>query len=129
VRHRDGRRRPRTRRHQGGEARGVEPLTWKRPFAPCASIVEKKLQNDVGFRKPRSTFRCQADEAGSSKEIDDAWMVLVKATDDSEAGFLPTPEAVEAIDDGTIKCTVIAMCRWHIAQRSGPINRCHREHP
>jgi hypothetical protein len=28
----------------------------------------KKLQDDVDFRKPRSSFRYQADEAGSSKE-------------------------------------------------------------
>ncbi len=32
----------------------------------------KNLQNDVDFRKPRSSFRCQADEAGSNKETDDA---------------------------------------------------------
>jgi hypothetical protein len=42
-------------------------LSWKRPFAPCASTVEKNSQDDVGFRKPRSSFRCQADEAGSKQ--------------------------------------------------------------
>jgi hypothetical protein len=28
----------------------------------------KNLQDDVDFRKPRSSLRCQADEAGSNKE-------------------------------------------------------------
>jgi hypothetical protein len=32
----------------------------------------KNLQDDVGLGKPRSSFRCQADEAGSNKETDDA---------------------------------------------------------
>jgi hypothetical protein len=58
----------------------------------------KKLQADVGLRKPCSSFRCQADEAGSSKETGMRVMVLVKATDDSEKGFLPTPEATEAME-------------------------------
>ena len=34
--------------------------------------VERNLQDDVDFGKPRSTFRCQVDEAGSDKETDDA---------------------------------------------------------
>jgi hypothetical protein len=33
---------------------------------------QKNLQDDVDFRKTRSSFRCQADEAGSNKETDDA---------------------------------------------------------
>jgi hypothetical protein len=45
---------------------------WKRPFAFCASTVEKKLQDDVGFRKLRSSSRRDAKGAGSSKETDDA---------------------------------------------------------
>jgi hypothetical protein len=28
---------------------------------------KKILQDEVGFRKPRSSFRCQADEAGSKQ--------------------------------------------------------------
>jgi hypothetical protein len=33
---------------------------------------KKNLQDDVDFRKSRSSFRCLADEAGSNKETDDA---------------------------------------------------------
>jgi hypothetical protein len=64
---------------------------------PCASTVEKNLQ-DVGFRKPRSSFRCQADEADFNRRLTMRVMVLVKATDDSEKGFLPTTEALDALD-------------------------------
>jgi hypothetical protein len=32
----------------------------------------KNLHDDVGLRKPRSSFPCQADEAGSDQETDDA---------------------------------------------------------
>jgi hypothetical protein len=51
------------------------------------------LQEDVGFRKNRSSFRCQADEAWL-KQGDRTMrvMVLVKATKDSEKGFVRTPE-------------------------------------
>ena len=41
-----------------------------RPFAPCASTVEKYLRDDVDLRKPRSSFQGQADVAGSNKETD-----------------------------------------------------------
>ena len=36
------------------------------------ATVERNSQGDVDFRKPRSSFRCQADEAGSDQETDDA---------------------------------------------------------
>jgi hypothetical protein len=64
---------------------------------PCASTVEKNLQ-DVGFRKPRSSFRCQADEADFNRRLTMRVMVLVKATDDSEKGFLPTTVALDALE-------------------------------
>jgi hypothetical protein len=55
------------------------------------------LQDDVDFRKLRSSFRCQADDAGSNKEKDMRVIVFVKATDDSEKGILPTAELLEAM--------------------------------
>jgi hypothetical protein len=39
----------------------TRPLTWKQPFAPCASTVETILRDDVDFRKTRTSFRCQGD--------------------------------------------------------------------
>jgi hypothetical protein len=47
--------------------------------------------------KPGSSFRCQADEADFNRRLTMRVMVLVKATDDSEKGFLPTTEAFEAM--------------------------------
>jgi hypothetical protein len=85
-------------------ARRIAPsrsLTWTQPFAPCASTVEKNLQDDVGFRKPRSSFRYQADEVGSNpaqRRQAMRVMVLVKATEDSEKGFLPTTETMQAME-------------------------------
>jgi len=57
----------------------------------------KNLQDDVGLRTPRSSFRCQADEAGSNKETNDACDGAREATEDSEKGFLPTTEAMAAM--------------------------------
>jgi hypothetical protein len=55
------------------------------------------LQEYVGLRRPRSSLQCPADEAGSNEEAAMRVMVLVKATEDSEKGFLPTPDAMKAM--------------------------------
>jgi hypothetical protein len=55
------------------------------------------LKDNVDFRKPRSSFQCQADQAGLNKETDMRVMVIVKATDESEKGILPTTELLEAM--------------------------------
>jgi hypothetical protein len=57
----------------------------------------KKSQHAVDLRKPRSSFRSQADEAGSNKETTVRVIVFVKATDDSEKGILPTTGLLEAM--------------------------------
>jgi hypothetical protein len=53
---------------------------------PHLSIVDKILYDDVGFRQPRSSFRCQADKAYTRRQTMRV-MVLVKATDDSDEGL------------------------------------------
>jgi hypothetical protein len=55
------------------------------------------LHDDVGVWKLRSSLRCAADEAGSTKEAVMRVMVFVKATEDSEKGFLDTAEEREAM--------------------------------
>jgi hypothetical protein len=57
----------------------------------------KNLQDDVDFGKPRSSFRCQADEAPTRRQTMRV-MVLVKATHDSEKGFVRTPETLEMLE-------------------------------
>jgi hypothetical protein len=40
-------------------------LTWKRPFAPCASIVEKICRTMSISENPVRRFQYQGDKAGS----------------------------------------------------------------
>ena len=49
--------------------RGVGGLQRRLRRRPCASTVEKNLQGDVGFPKPGSSFRCQADERKRRKLV------------------------------------------------------------
>jgi hypothetical protein len=72
-------------------------MTWKRPFAPCASTVEKNLQDDVGFRKPPSSFDARPMRPAKERRQTMRVIVFVKATDDSEKGILPTTEMFEAM--------------------------------
>jgi hypothetical protein len=58
----------------------------------------KNLQDDVDSRKPRSSFRCRAGEARSTRRLTMRVMVLVKATEDSEKGFFPTPETTQMLE-------------------------------
>jgi hypothetical protein len=43
-------------------------------------------------------IRCQADKPAQARRQTMRVMVLVKATEDSEKGFLPTPETREAME-------------------------------
>jgi hypothetical protein len=72
-------------------------LTWKRPFAPYASIVEKNLRDDVDFENPVRRSDAEPMRPAQTRRQTMRVMVLVKATDDSEKGFLPTPESMEAM--------------------------------
>jgi hypothetical protein len=54
-------------------------------------------QRDVDFCCPRSPFRYQATKPVPSRRKAMRVMVFVKATEDSEKGFQPTPETKEAM--------------------------------
>jgi hypothetical protein len=70
----------------------------KRLFATCASAVEKNLQNDVDFLKPVRRYDARPMSPAQTRRQTMRVMVFVKATDDSEKGFRPTPEAKEAME-------------------------------
>jgi hypothetical protein len=71
----------------------------KRPFVARASAVENKvLLGDVDLRKPRSSSRCQPMSSAQTRGQAMRVIVLVKATADSEKGFLPTNETAEMME-------------------------------
>jgi hypothetical protein len=85
-----------------------------RPFVALAFNPCKNLPDDVGAREPRSSFRCRADEAGAKEEQTMRVLVLVKATEDSEKGFVRTPETAAMLE---------AMGRFNEALRKAGILR------
>ena len=60
--------------------------------------AEKNLQDDVDFRKSRSSFRCQADEAGSNKETDDACDGVREGYRRQRKGLSPHARGTEAME-------------------------------
>src|SRR5471030_2253057 len=71
-------------------------VTWEILLLP-PSFCRKKSPDDVGFPKPPSSLRYRADGACSKRRQTMRVMVIVKATDDSEKGILPTKALLEAM--------------------------------
>jgi len=69
-------------------------LIWKRPFTPCASTVEKICATMSVSGSPVRRFDVKPQTRRQAMRV----MVLVKATEDSEKGFVLTPETRAAME-------------------------------
>ena len=63
----------------------------------CRPRAKRAPVSNVGSRNPGSSYRRQANPAGATRRQAMRVMVLVKATEDSEKGILPTPELLAAM--------------------------------